>query len=481
MEPRVRLTYNRPTMDETRTVTQTHERKVTVRLEQPYLFLTLQCDRPLDKGARFSLGGVDRVSLGRGTSLQAERLQEAGASLLRISVPDPRMSGSHARLHKVLGRWVVEDAGSKNGTFVDGERVTTSPLADGALLELGHSFFVFRESLPRAEPAFLDGREIRPLARGMATLSPAYGVALQKVATFARGRVPVLIRGESGTGKELIASAIHELSGRPGPFVPVNCGALPANLVESELFGYRKGAFSGALEDRPGLVRSSEHGTLLLDEIGDLPLPAQATLLRVLQENEVLPVGGTRPVKVDLRVVAATHRDLAALADEDKFRPDLLARLDGATIVLPALRERREDFALIVSSLIEKDAGETTAQTSFSVDAARTLLMHDWPLNVRELEKCLASALLLARGERIELEHVRESIRAAPPKPAARKHPGAPEALSEKDRRLRDELLEHLRANGGNVTAVARAMGKARTQVQRWLRRFEIDPGSFAS
>jgi DNA-binding NtrC family response regulator len=474
------LTYNRAPMEESRTVTQTHERRVPPAPGQPYLFLSLQCDRPLEKGARFSLAGVDRVTLGRGAALNAERLQDAGASLLKITVPDPRMSGTHARLHKVLGRWAIEDAGSKNGTFVDGQRTATSPLADDALLELGHTFFVFRESLPRADPAFLDGRELRPLARGMATLSPGFALALQRVATFAPSRVPVLVRGESGTGKELIASAIHELSGRPGPFIPVNCGAIAPNLVESELFGYKKGAFSGAAEDRPGLVRSSEHGTLLLDEIGDLPLPAQATLLRVLQEHEVLPVGATRPVKVDLRVVAATHRDLAALADEEKFRSDLLARLDGATILLPPLRERREDFGLIASTLIEKIAGELARDVAFSADAARTLLLHDWPLNVRELEKCLASALLLARGGRVEQEHVRDSVHCSPKTPAARKQPAAAEPLTEKDRRLREDLLQLLRQNGGNVTAVARAMGKARTQVQRWLRRFEIDPGSFA-
>ncbi|HZR07891.1 MAG TPA: sigma 54-interacting transcriptional regulator [Myxococcales bacterium] len=467
-------------MDETRTVTQTHERRAAPAPGQPYLFLAFQCDRPLEKGARFSLAGVDRVTLGRGAALNGERVQDAGASVLKITVPDARMSGTHARLHKVLGRWALEDAGSKNGTFVDGQRTATSPLADDALLELGHSFFVFRESLPRADPAFLDGRELQPIARGMVTLSPGFAVGLQRVATFARSRVPVLVRGESGTGKELIASAIHELSGRTGPFIPVNCGAIAPNLVESELFGYKKGAFSGAAEDRPGLVRSSEHGTLLLDEIGDLPLPAQATLLRVLQEHEVLPVGATRPVKVDLRVVAATHRDLAALADEEKFRSDLLARLDGATVVLPPLRERREDFGLIASTLIEKIAGELARDVAFSADAARMLLLHDWPLNVRELEKCLASALLLARGGRVEQEHVKDSVHCAPRAAAARKPHSSGEPLTEKDRRLREDLVQLLRQNGGNVTAVARAMGKARTQVQRWLRRFEIDPGSFA-
>src|SRR5205085_11595984 len=169
-----------------------------------------------------------------------------------------------------------------------------------------------------------------------------------------------------------------------------------------------------------------------------LPLPAQATLLRVLQENEVLPVGGTKSVKVDLRVVAATHRDLAALADEEKFRSDLLARLDGATIVLPPLRERREDFALIASALIEKIAGELSRDVTFSVDAARALLLHDWPLNVRELEKGLASALLLARGGRVELEHVRDSIRCGPrPAAAPRKQAAAAEPLTDRDRKLR--------------------------------------------
>ena len=465
-------------MDPSRTITQTHEGRSGPGKGQPYLFLTLRCDRPLEGGARFSFQGADQVNIGRGSALQLER-QQGETTSIRISVPDGRMSSRHARLQRVLGAWVIEDADSKNGTFVDGKRVTSSPLADDALVELGHSFFVFREALPRAEPALLEQRALKPLPRGMATLSPAFAVELERLTAFARSQVPVLVSGETGTGKELIASAIHELSGRPGPFVAVNCGAIAPNLVESELFGYRKGAFSGALEDRPGLVRSSEHGTLLLDEIGDLPVAAQAALLRVLQENEVLPVGGTRPVKVDLRVVAATHRDLAALAAQDRFRRDLLARLDGARISLPALRERREDFGLILSALMEKTAGEMARDVIFSPDAARTPLLHSWPLNVRELEKCIASAVLLARDRRVELEHLRESLLNAP-KPGGPPRQGiAAEGLREPDRRLREQLIELLRANGGNVTAVARAMGKARTQVQRWLRRFDIDPGSF--
>ena len=461
-------------MPSPQTITQTRETSPGKRGTSPYLFLTMRCDEADRPGARFSLRNVDAVTLGRATSLQTERKQEAGARLLHIGVPDGRMSASHARIQNVLGTWIIEDQGSKNGTFVDGRRTTSSPIADRTLLELGHSFFVFREALPLAEPAFFDGSELASVRAGMATLSPLFAGELARVASLARSRVPMLLQGETGTGKELIARAIHELSGRAGEFVAVNCGALASTLVESELFGYRKGAFTSAVDDRPGLIRSSDRGTLLLDEIGDLPLPAQAALLRVLQEEEVLPVGGTKPVKVDLRVIAATHRDLTALAGEERFRADLLARLDGATIVLPPLRERSEDVGLIVASLLRKLAGAAAAQVSFTSDAARALVRHGWPMNIREMEKCLSSALVLADGGRIELEHLPESVRSAP-----EPRPGREAAVPEKDRHVYDELVGRLREHSGNVTAVARSMRKARTQVQRWLKRFRIDPQSF--
>src|SRR5437588_230906 len=205
-----------------------------------------------------------------------------------------------------------------------------------------------RRSHDRARQCFFH----RPAVR--ATLSPVCRCQRARVGLGARARIPVLLLGETGTGKELIARAVHDLSGRTGPFLAVNCGALPETLVESELFGYRKGAFSGAYEDRPGLVRSSDKGTLLLDEIGSLPLPAQAALLRVLQEEEVVPVGATRPLRVNLRVVAATHEDLGVLASQELFRADLLARLSGFTLDLPPVRERREDVGLFLTSLLRK-------------------------------------------------------------------------------------------------------------------------------
>jgi transcriptional regulator with GAF, ATPase, and Fis domain len=404
----------------------------------------LQCDRPLSSGARFRLPAADAVTIGRGAGLSAERSDHSW----RIEIPDPRMSTAHVRLRHVLGDWVVEDQGSKNGTFVDGRRVVLAPLADGALLELGHSFFLFRKALPAAEgPDFLDGEQLKPAAPGLATLIPSLAAELDRLQLVARSRMPVLLRGESGTGKEVLAAGIHQLSGRPGIFQAVNCGAIAPELVESELFGHRRGAFSGAVDDSPGLVRAADRGTLLLDEIGDLPLPAQAALLRVLQEEEVVPVGAARPLKVDLRVVAATHRDLDALVSQGRFRADLLARLSGYACTLPPLRERREDFSLLVSGLLSKIG---TGAPRFTFDAARALLRHSWPLNVRELEKALSAAAVFSRGERVELEHLPEAVRAAPPAAPA---PARPEGGA--DAKRREELIALLREHAGNVTTVA--------------------------
>ena len=452
-------------MDRTRPGTQTGNHVAKPRRgDAPYLFVALQCDRPLEGAARICLGRADEVTVGRGSALAVR----AEHSALRIDVPDSRVSGQHLRISRVLGEWMVEDLKSRNGTLLDGSRVERTGIADGALIEAGQTFFIFRTALPQAGNV-LEATALETPAPGLETLLPSFANELERVRTVAKSRLPVLLQGETGTGKEVIASAIHQLSGRSGPFLPVNCGALPATLVESEMFGYRKGAFSGAMEDRPGLIRSAEGGTLLLDEIGDLPLPAQATLLRVLQEEEVMPVGGTRPTKVDVRVIAATHRDLPGLVAQEKFRNDLLMRLCGFMVNLSPLRERREDFGLLLSRLLRRiDAGKLT----FTPEAGRAMLRHSWPGNIRELEKCLSRASVLAEDGVVELEHLPPSVTAAPAAPVR-----LPEAqLSADDRARREQIVSLLREHGGNVTSVAKAMGKARTQVQRWLRRYDLDP-----
>jgi transcriptional regulator with GAF, ATPase, and Fis domain len=249
---------------------------------------------------------------------------------------------------------------------------------------------------------------------------------------------------------------------------------LPDNLVESELFGYRKGAFSGADEDRIGLVRASSGGTLFLDEVGDLPVSAQTALLRVLQEKEVVPLGETRAFRVDLRLITATHRDLESMAADGRFRTDLLSRLTGFSITLPPLRQRREDLGLLIAALLRRLARDRANRVVFSRPAARALVAYQWPMNVRELERALEVALVLAGDGPVELEHLPEQLRA--PRAAAEPAPATSGAVQQ-DRR---EHLSHLlREHAGNVSAVARLLGKTRAQIHRWIKRYQLDPRSF--
>ena len=429
--------------------------------------VALACDRPLESPRRVELTGAGEVWLGRAPP-------DAPPGVVRLSFPDDRMSALHARLRRVLGRWVIEDAGSKNGLRVQGTPQRRAVLNPGDSIECGQTFLVFDEHAAEAPPPALP-----PAAAelGCQSFHPDLLGGWSALARVAPTRVPVMLQGETGTGKELAARALHAWSGRGGPFVAVNCGALPEQLAESELFGVRRGAFTGAVEDRPGLVRASSGGTLLLDEVGELPATLQVKLLRVLQENEVQPVGAAQPVRVDLRVVTATHRDLAALVEEGIFRSDLFARLTGLEVEIPPLRDRRADLGLLIPALLRR-AG-APAGVRFSREAGRALFRWSWPHNVRELEKALALAVALAGDGRIELAHLPEVVRTAPeprPDPMAGR---TVRPLSEVDVSRRTELIELLRAHHGNVSAVARQMGVARMQIQRWCRRFHLDPASF--
>ncbi len=275
----------------------------------------------------------------------------------------------------------------------------------------------------------------------------------------------VLVHGETGTGKELVARELHRLSGRKGPLVAVNTAALPETLIESELFGYEKGAFSGAQSAKIGLLEASHGGTLFLDEIGELPLALQAKLLRVLEERRVRRLGATAERDVDLRIVAATHRDLEALVREGKFRQDLVYRIEGARIELPPLRERVGELSLLAQALLRELA--PNAPLSLSEPAARALAAHAWPGNVRELKHVLERAAAFVDGSAIELEHLPASILradvAALPPPVAR-----PQAPATGDVRgsvrdfERERIVAALREAGGNRTRAAELLGLPR-------------------
>ncbi len=434
----------------------------------PYLFVVLEGQRPLAGGLAACLAEIDEVVIGRGERRGAEVEAIDGRRILRVRVPDRRMSSTHARLRRGLTGWELHDAGAKNGCRVDGRTELRAQLRDGARLELGQSVLIVRDALAgRAGPAVIDDP---PPVCGVATLLPALAARLAELATLAPTRVPLVLGGETGTGKEVVARAVHAASGRAGAFVAVNCAALPAALVEGELFGHRKGAFSGAVEDRPGLIRAADGGTLLLDELGDLPAPAQATLLRVLQEREVLPVGETRPVAVDARVIAASLHDLDALVARGALRADLHARLAGHVLTLPPLRARREDLGGLIAALLRRHAGARAAEVTFTPEAVARLVAAPWPGNVRGLDKALETACALAQGQPIGVEHLR-GVAAAPA-------PAAAEAIDD-DEALRARLLGLLAEHRGNISQVARAMGKARMQVQRWVKRLALDPSRF--
>ena len=447
---------------------------------RPVLRVLLLAGRPFDPPSRHLIDGVDQIEIGRGPRA-ATRQRGGGLARLVLRVPDPIMSAEHGRLVRAHGQWILDDPDSKNGSVVAGRPTRSAPVHPGDLVELGHTLFVLdEEALPADAPPDLLATELAAPRPELATFDPDLARDVDRLSRVAASDVPVLVLGESGTGKEVIARAVHELSGRRGPFVAVNCGGLVSTLVEAELFGHRKGAFSGAIADRVGYLRAAGGGTLFLDELGDLPLPAQIALLRALQERAVTPVGDTSPIDVDFRVCAATHRDLAQMVAAGTFREDLYARLLGVTVTLPPLRERKADLGLLVGRLLGRlPHGE---RACFTPAAAYALYRYRWPLNVRELDRVLVAALALAGRDPIDVEHLPAAVAScleedvAAPAGAGDPAEARPDAG---DDALRGELIAALIRHGGNVAAAARELGKHREQIHRWARRFGIDLESF--
>jgi two-component system response regulator HydG len=288
----------------------------------------------------------------------------------------------------------------------------------------------------------------------------------------------VLVLGETGTGKELVARTIHHFSERADRrFVAVNCSALAEGLLESELFGHVRGAFTGAGTARPGLFREADRGTLFLDEIGDISPALQARLLRALQEHEIVPVGSETPVRVDVRVLAATHRDLPELVRQGRFREDLYYRLNVVTLTLPPLRARPQDIPLLIDHFLrELAARHGRGPVAVDPEAQRRLLSYDWPGNIRELQNVLERAMLLAEQDVIGPEHLPPDVRAPraalAPTPAAEPATSAPlRSLDEVDR---DHVLRVLGAMRGNRDDTSRVLGISRRTLSRMILRWNL-------
>ena len=298
---------------------------------------------------------------------------------------------------------------------------------------------------------------------------------LQQAKMVAATDARVLITGESGTGKELLARAIHNASPRHSrPFTAINCSAMAENLLESELFGHEKGAFTGATRSHKGLFQAAEGGTLLLDEIGDMPMRLQVKLLRVLQENQVRPVGSTEAITVDVRVISATHRDLQAMMREGRFREDLYYRLNVVNIKLPTLDERREDIPLLVANFLQTIAKEAGQERKvYAPEAVEMLVTAEWPGNIRQLYNVVRQNVALSRSPVISGELVQQSLG---------EHGGKLASFSDaRDEFTRNYLTQILQITQGNVSQAARLAKRNRTDFYKLLARHDLNPDQFKS
>lgn len=309
--------------------------------------------------------------------------------------------------------------------------------------------------------------------RDILTRSAAMEALLGQVWQVAQSEASVLLQGASGTGKELLARAIHRASRRAGrPFVPVNCTAIPESLLESELFGHHKGSFTGAIRDHQGLFQAAQGGTLFLDEIGDMPQGVQAKLLRSLQEKEVRPVGSTRTVPVDVRIISATHRELEQEVANGRFREDLYYRLNVVRLTIPLLSERRADIPLLVAHFRNKLQGDVDQRVrGFAPEAMELLIEAPWPGNVRQLQNIVEQTLALATTPIIPASLVQSALR---------EKPGETLSLTNaRERFEREYLAQLLQTTQGNVSHAARLARRERSKFYQLLRRYHLDPDRF--
>ena len=419
----------------------------------PPAAVSTQPRRPLD--ARLIV--VHPPELAAETALASAEVVLGRATQGGFSMPHPTLSRRHLafRWEGGAGRRTACDLGSKNGSSIDGEPLRAAPrvLHHGAVIRAGGVLIVYEEG---GEP---DGpTELAAAIPGTASATRALRAL---IAQAAPDPAHILLTGETGTGKEHVARALHDLSGRPGPFLAVSCAELTGELMAGQLFGHARGAFTGAHQAQSGLFRAASGGTLLLDEIGELAPALQPKLLRVLQERCVLPVGEQRPIPVDVRVVAATNADIAALVDSGAFRRDLHARLAFWDILVPPLRSRRADIlawvGLLHRTYIERRPGGGPPLV-FDADAAEAILRAPWPDNLRGLDRLVHRLAASSPRGALGRDAVASLLAAPEPSPPARPDPPG-----------REELEARL-AELGSVAALARHYGRNRRQIYRWLK-----------
>lgn len=438
-------------------------------MSQPPPEQTVRLDRSDAKVTKLELDGVSvAIRAGPRKVFTLPRVRIGSAEDNDLVLSSPGVSRYHAELVFESPSVRVVDLDSTNGTWFQGARVGEVELPDGAVLTLGEAELVIRRAVQT---------KLSPSGEGMAKHGlVGGGAAMQQVFDLVRAAAPtsisVLLRGESGTGKEIVARALHEISGRPGELVVFDAAATSPELIQSQLFGHRKGAFTGADQARDGAFRRAHGGTLFVDELGELPLDLQPRLLRALERREVTPLGSDSPVKVDVRLVAATHRDLEAMVEEGTFREDLYHRLAVFPVDLPPLRDRLEDLPVLCRHLLAGiGAGATITE-----EALARLGESTWPGNVRALRNALERATVLARGGAIQPGHLLlpgERTTGLVVSAAPASSGGKPETLAEAERRMILEALERT----GQQKLAAQELGISESTLRRRLREYE-EPGA---
>jgi transcriptional regulator with AAA-type ATPase domain len=391
--------------------------------------------------------------------LQGARLGIGRDETSSIRLDGTGVSRHHAELYRQGPLYVARDLGSTNGTWLGGRRVEHAPVSPGVVLRVGEWVGVFTQRSGEQGPPFGE------LAPGMFG-GPELADLLTPLARAAKSNLPVVLVGETGTGKERFARATHHFSGRSGPFLAVNCAALPEQLAEAELFGYRRGAFTGAERASPGYFRAAHNGTLFLDEMPELSPNLQAKLLRVLEDGQVMGLGESTSVSVDVRIVSAGQRPLRELVLAGKLRQDLAARLNGLEVRIPPLCARRADVPRLFAQFLKQQSGGRPPAVEARLIEA--LCLHDWPENVRELE-VLTRRLLAVHGHEPTLrrQHLPAELTALNDDATTGQRPSSPP----QDRREHDltRLKKELDGNGGNVKAAAAALGISRQRIYRLL------------
>ncbi|MBX2812393.1 MAG: sigma 54-interacting transcriptional regulator [Myxococcales bacterium] len=415
----------------------------------------------------------DSAAIGRGYNLSNESWTIGRAVDGVGQIADDALSRSHVRITPEAGAvYLVEDLGTSNGTFINGLRIEDkTPLEVGSVLAVGETLMVMDASPPRdSMPARDDIVAEIPEIVGDSLVAARLR---HSIATIAPISASVLLLGPTGSGKEVAARAIGRLSHRKGPFVPVNCAAIPNELAEAELFGYTRGAFTGATSDHEGYFSQANGGTLFLDEVGDLPEPVQAKLLRVIETNEIQRLGDHVRSSLELRVIAATHKNLDAVG----FRKDLFARLGEWVLNIPSLAERKTDILTLFTHFLQ-----TKASPPFTFAFAEALLLYHWPMNVRELRTlALRLSNLHTHTRCLDVEDLPELLldtleHRFEEDPITNRRDTDPFEVRAPPK---TELEQLLAAAHGNVSQAAHDYGCHRNQLYRWLRRRNIDPRVF--